>query len=160
MLKLYGAVIVLLASLTQPILGQAPDDASVPAPGQENSERKPAGPPRVELVSKGDSLQYIVFGLKTHKGSAYLPGCYCVMRWVNKDKEIHTATSDDNGKDGKPLFDTGDIEPDKAFAIKFDAALFEAAGCTKEGQTMILKYHDTHNKGLKGTVVLHVPVKS
>jgi plastocyanin len=80
-------------------------------------------------------MKYIKEGDKVQKPITVKVGETVV--WKNTDPcEAHTATSKLK-KDGKPVFDTGDIAAGKSAKIVFDRKLFESLGGKAGGQVEI-----------------------
>jgi plastocyanin len=115
----------------------------------ENAGQAKGGDTIVILIDA--KMRYIKEGDKEQKPVTVKVGQTVV--WKNTDAcDTHTATSVAK-KDGKPIFDTDDIESGKSAKIVFDQKLFEAAG-GKAGGQVELPYVCTYHKQGKSSIIL------
>ena len=101
-------------------------------------------------VEFGNGVGYVEKGKKEAKSVSVVVGQ--TIRWVNKGDTPQSATSDLK-IDGKPLFDTGLLEPGEHKDIPFHIDVYRKA----EGKTagaVTLTYHSEGKSGMKGTLVL------
>jgi plastocyanin len=76
------------------------------------------------------------------------------VRFVNKDDDTHTATSVAKDKDGKFIFDTGDLNLKESKEITFDADLFARAGGKAGGKVELPYLCEYHKKTMKSKIIL------
>jgi plastocyanin len=81
------------------------------------------------------------------------------VKWVCKDCDTHTATCTVKDKDGKALFDTGDLNVNESKEIAFDAALFARAGGKAGGKVELPYICEYHAKTMKSKIILVSPAK-
>ena len=81
------------------------------------------------------------------------------VKFVNKDCDTHTATCTVKDKDGKPLFDTGDLDVNQSKEFVFDAALFAKANGKAGGKVELPYICEYHKKTMKSKIILVSPAK-
>jgi plastocyanin len=81
------------------------------------------------------------------------------VKFVNKDDDMHTATCTVKDKDGKPIFDTGDLDEKQSKEIAFDAALFARANGKAGGKVELPYICEYHKKTMKSKIILVSPAK-
>ena len=125
-----------------------------------------AGPAFVSEARPGDKDGVIVINIKGNS----LDDCFVKegdkktmdvtvkvgqkVRFVNKDCDTHTATSVAKDKDGKFLFDTGDLNGNDSKEIAFDADLFAKAGGKAGGKVELPYLCEYHKKTMKSKIIL------
>jgi hypothetical protein len=70
------------------------------------------------------------------------------IRWANRDSNAHRLVSDVN-VEGKPLFDTGIIEPDGHKDVLIDIDLYTKAG-GKPANVIRVRYRSSDGQGRSG----------
>jgi plastocyanin len=81
------------------------------------------------------------------------------VKWVCKDCDTHTVTCTVKDKDGKALFDTGDLNVNESKEIAFDAALFAKAGGKAGGKVELPYLCEYHPRTMKSKIILVSPAK-
>jgi plastocyanin len=75
------------------------------------------------------------------------------VMWLNKDDDLHSATSKAKKADGKRLFETGDLDKDQKKEILFSAEIYKDAGGAPGGDVQI-DYFCRHHPGMRSAIRL------
>ena len=129
-----GGVCTTLLASTPPIRSRAPQEPTEPMSTT------------VEIRRSDGKIEFREIGKERPEATTIVVGQ--TIRWANRDSEAHQLVSDVK-VEGKPLFDTGIIEPGGHKDVLIDIDLYTKAG-GKPANVVRVRYHSRDHEDLTG----------